>query len=163
MSEAMHLYAIAIGSNRRHVRHGRPSEVVQAALAELDSQFDLFDASPVIGNAAIGGAGRDFANGLALIESRLAPMAMLDSLKRLERSFGRRTGKRWGARVLDLDIVAWSGGKFASRTLQIPHPRLTERSFVLGPLASVAPHWRINGYLTATHLLTRLGKRHLYG
>ncbi|HXG81423.1 MAG TPA: 2-amino-4-hydroxy-6-hydroxymethyldihydropteridine diphosphokinase, partial [Sphingomicrobium sp.] len=98
-----HLYAIAIGSNRRHVRHGRPTGVVEAAIARLDARFDLFDASPIILNKAVGGAGRDFANAVALVESELEPLAMLTQLKQLEREFGRRPGKRWGERVLDLD------------------------------------------------------------
>ena len=159
MSEATHLYAIAIGSNRRHIRHGRPAGVVEAAVARLDAEYSLFDASPIILNKAVGGAGRDFANAVALVESELKPGAMLSSLKRIERDFGRRPGRRWGSRVLDLDLVAWDGGRFASRSLTIPHSRLEDRDFVLGPLAAIAPRWRIKGALTARHLASRLGKR----
>ncbi len=154
-----HLYAIAIGSNRRHVRHGRPAGVVAAAIARLDAEFGLFDASPIILNKAVGGAGRDFANAVALVESRLEPKAMLAELKAVERDFGRRSGRRWGERVLDLDLVAWTGGQFRSRGLTIPHRRLGERDFVLGPLAAIAPDWRIVGGQTVRHLLSRLGKR----
>ena len=154
-----HLYAIAIGSNRRHIRHGRPTGVVEAAISRLDSEFDLFDASPIILNKAVGGAGRDFANAVALVESRFEPDAMLSAVKGIERDFGRRPGKRWGSRVLDLDLVAWGGGRFASRGLVIPHPRLEERDFVLGPLATIAPGWKIKDGLTVRHLLSRLGKR----
>jgi 2-amino-4-hydroxy-6-hydroxymethyldihydropteridine diphosphokinase len=154
-----HLYAIALGSNRRHVRHGRPAGVIAAAIARLDAKFDLFDASPIILNKAVGGAGRDFANAVALVESELEPKAMLAELKSIERGFGRRPGRRWGERVLDLDLVAWSGGRFGSRGLTIPHSRLSEREFVLGPLAAIAPVWRITGGLTVRHLLSRLGKR----
>ena len=159
MRQATHLYAIAIGSNRPHIRHGRPAGVVEAAIARLDSEFGLFDASPIVLNKAVGGAGRDFANAVALVESGLKPPAMLSKLKVVERDFGRRAGKRWGARVLDLDIAAWSGGRFLSRRLCIPHPRLKEREFVVGPLAAIAPGWRIHGALTARHLASRLGKR----
>ena len=77
MAGATHLYAIAIGSNRPHGRHGRPAGVVEAAIAELDQDFGLFDASPIILNAAHGGAGRDFANAVALVESDLEPPEML--------------------------------------------------------------------------------------
>jgi 2-amino-4-hydroxy-6-hydroxymethyldihydropteridine diphosphokinase len=159
VSEATHLYAVAIGSNRRHIRHGRPAGVVEAAVARLDAEYSLFDASPIVLNKAVGGAGRDFANAVALVESELEPRAMLSSLKRIERDFGRRPGRRWGSRVLDLDLVAWDGGRFASRSLTIPHPRLEERDFVLGPLAAIAPRWLIKGALTARHLASRLGKR----
>jgi 2-amino-4-hydroxy-6-hydroxymethyldihydropteridine diphosphokinase len=155
----LHLYAVAIGSNRRHVRHGRPAGVVEAAIARLDADFSLFDASPIILNKAIGGAGRDFANAVALVESPLEPPAMLTALKSIERDFGRRRGRRWGERVLDLDLVAWSGGRFRSRSLQIPHARLSEREFVVGPLAAIAPAWRLPGPVTPRHLSSRLGKR----
>ena len=84
---------------------------------------------------------------------------MLRSLKAIEDEFGRRAGKRWGPRVLDLDIVLWSGGRFRSRRLTIPHPQLGERSFVLEPLAAIAPAWRIRGSLNARHLAQRLARR----
>ena len=156
---AQHLYAIAIGSNRPHGRFGRPSGVVEAAIARLDEAFGLVDASPIVLNPADGGAGRDFANGVALIESKLEPPEVLRRLKQLEREFGRRRGKRWGPRVLDLDVALWSGGKWRSRGLAIPHPRLRKRSFVLQPLAAIAPGWRVEGRLTARHLAHRLARR----
>ncbi|MEA3059938.1 MAG: 2-amino-4-hydroxy-6-hydroxymethyldihydropteridine diphosphokinase [Sphingomonadales bacterium] len=87
MAHATHLYAIAIGSNRPHGRFGRPAGVVEAAIARLDEEFGLFDASPIVLNAAHGGAGRDFANSVALVESRLDPPALLARLKSLEREF----------------------------------------------------------------------------
>lgn len=158
MAQATHLYAIAIGSNRPHGRHGRPAGVVEAAIAQLDRDFGLFDASPIILNAAHGGAGRDFANAVALVESRLEPPEMLHRLKRMEQQFGRRAGRRWGQRVLDLDIALWSGGKFRSRRLTVPHPQLAMRHFVLHPLAAIAPGWRV-GPATVRHLAARLSRR----
>ena len=159
MPKTSHLYAIAIGSNRPHRRHGRPPGVVAAAIAELDRQFDLFDASPILLNLASGGAGRDFANAVALVASELAPPALLAALKSLERAFGRRGGKRWGPRVLDLDILAWEGGRFRSRQLTIPHKALEQRQFMLQPLAAIAPGLRIRDNLTARHLAHRLARR----
>jgi 2-amino-4-hydroxy-6-hydroxymethyldihydropteridine diphosphokinase len=158
MADANHLYAVAIGSNRPHGRHGRPPGVVAAAIARLDEAFGLFDASPILLNPASGGAGRDFANAVALIESPLAPPAMLAEVKTIERAFGRRSGRRWGARVLDLDLVAWSGGRVRSRTLTVPHPRLAQRAFVLAPLAAIAADWPLIGPLTARHLAHRLAR-----
>jgi 2-amino-4-hydroxy-6-hydroxymethyldihydropteridine diphosphokinase len=154
-----HLYAIAIGSNRPHGRHGRPPQVVEAAIAKLDEEFGLFDAAPIILNPAQGGAGRDFANSVALVESALEPTEILKALKALEREFGRRRGRRWGSRVLDLDIIAWSGGKWRSRGLTIPHKATTGRSFVIGPLATIAPGWRLDGHLAAHHFAHRLARR----
>ena len=153
-----HLYAIAIGSNRPHGRFGRPAGVVEAAIARLDEEFGLFDASPIVLNAAHGGAGRDFANAVALVESPLDPPAVLSRIKSLEREFGRRRGRRWGPRVLDLDIVLWSGGDFRAQGLTIPHAHLADRSFVLQPLAAIAPGWRVGG-LSVRHLAQRLARR----
>ena len=156
LASQSYLYAIAIGSNRPHGRYGSPAGVVKAAIVQLEHDFDLFDASPIMLNPAHGGAGRDFANAVALVESPLEPPAMLSRLKAVERDFGRRPGRRWGARVLDLDLVLWSGGKWRSRALVIPHPRLAQRSFVLQPLLAVAPGWRVAGALTVRHLAHRL-------
>jgi 2-amino-4-hydroxy-6-hydroxymethyldihydropteridine diphosphokinase len=159
VGQATHLYAIAIGSNRMHGRHGRPAAVVEAAIGELDDRFDLFDASPILLNPAAHGAGRDFANAVALIEADQEPQAVLAVLHSIERAFGRRPGKRWGPRVLDLDILAWDGGPVRSRTLKVPHPMLEQRSFMLIPLSQVAPGWRIRGSLTTRHLSARLARR----
>ncbi len=159
MPKASHLYAIAIGSNRPHGRFGRPPGVVETAIARLDRDFGLFDASPILLNAAHGGAGRDFANAVALIESALKPPEILTQLKGIEGEFGRRRGRRWGARVLDLDIIAWSGGQWRSRGLTVPHPAAATRAFVLQPLAAIAPDWRLAGTLTARHLAHRLARR----
>ena len=158
-----HLYAIAIGSNRPNGRHGSPAGVVTAAIATLDEQFSLFDASPLLLNPASGGAGRDFANSVALVESDLEPVSMLETLKSIERQFGRRPGRRWGPRVLDLDILLWSGGAWRSRKLTIPHEALPAREFMLRPLASIAPNWRVKGALTSRHLAHRLARRSPHG
>jgi len=158
LNQAMHLYAVGVGSNRPHGRHGRPAQVVQAAITELSCKFELFDASPVLLNPATGGAGRDFANAAALVESSLAPAAMLTALKGIERGFGRRPGRRWAARVLDLDLLLWSGGKVSGRLLTIPHPHLAEREFALRPLATIAPNWPVGSGLAVRHLLAQLSR-----
>jgi 2-amino-4-hydroxy-6-hydroxymethyldihydropteridine diphosphokinase len=132
--------------------------VVEAAIARLDAEFGLFDSSPIILNPAHGPAGRDFANAVAIVESDCEPPQMLARLKKIEREFGRRANRRWGPRVIDLDIALWSGGKFSARALTIPHPQLRRRSFVLQPLAAIAPGWRIGG-LTVRQLTHRLARR----
>jgi len=133
--------------------------VVEAAIARLDQDFGLFDSSPILLNPAHGPAGRDFANAVALVESSLKPPEMLRRLKQIEWEFGRRRGRRWGPRVLDLDLVLWSGGKFQSRRLTIPHPELEKRGFVLQPLAAVSPYWRVRGSLNVRHLAHRLARK----
>ncbi|HEU0043206.1 2-amino-4-hydroxy-6-hydroxymethyldihydropteridine diphosphokinase [Sphingomonas sp.] len=130
-------YAIALGSNRRG-RHGPPEAEVRAAARALGART----LSRVMASAAIGPSVRRFANAVALVDSDLSPPAMLVLCKRIERDFGRRRGQRWGARVIDLDLVLWSGGAWRSVGLSVPHHAFRERRFVLGPLVQVAPGWR---------------------
>ncbi|WP_380878952.1 hypothetical protein ACFB49_19510 [Sphingomonas sp. DBB INV C78] len=136
-------YAIALGSNRRHGRHGPPERVIAAALAALEAEgVRVIRASPLIRTAALGPAGRGFANAAAIVECDLDPPHLLALLKRTERAFGRRRGRRWGSRVLDLDIILWSGGVWYDRALAVPHREFHRRSFVLDPLVRIAPDWR---------------------
>lgn len=148
-------YAIALGSNRRS-RHGSPAATLHAALAELKP----VRVSAIRTTPALGPAGRAFANAVAIVESDLAPDEILGELKALERTFGRRGGRRWGPRVLDLDIVLWSGGTWGGLGPTIPHPSFRERRFVLDPLAEIAPEWRdpLSGR-TIRQLLSRLRRR----
>jgi 2-amino-4-hydroxy-6-hydroxymethyldihydropteridine diphosphokinase len=149
---ALTSYAIALGSNRRS-RHGSPAETVRAAAGALGVER----LSRIRATAAVGPAGRGFANAAGLIESALDPPALLAMLKRIERDFGRRGGRRWGPRVLDLDIILWSEGSWAEDGLVIPHPEFRRRAFVLEPLAEFVPGWRdpVTG-ATVRQLLHRL-------
>lgn len=131
-------YAIALGSNRPG-RHGPPERELAAALAALGHVRAV---SPIIHTPPLGPSIRRFVNAVAILESSEIPPELLARLKAIERSFGRRPGQRWGARVIDLDIVLWSGGAWGDPALTIPHPRFRERDFVLAPLAAVAPCWR---------------------
>lgn len=146
------LYAIGLGSNRPHGRYGLPAKIVDAVLKELRP----LTASAIIQTMPIGPSSRMFANAAALIETTLSPSGLLQYLKATERRFGRRRGQRWGARVLDLDILLWSGGRWSSRELAIPHPYLHKRRFVLDPLLQIAPNWKIPGHGTVRHCAARL-------
>jgi 2-amino-4-hydroxy-6-hydroxymethyldihydropteridine diphosphokinase len=83
-----------------------------------------------------------FLNAAAGIETDLAPEALLEELKRVERTLGRKPGPRWGPREIDLDILLYSDTILETGTLVIPHPRMRERRFVLEPLAEIAPDAR---------------------
>ncbi|WP_394663368.1 2-amino-4-hydroxy-6-hydroxymethyldihydropteridine diphosphokinase [uncultured Sphingomonas sp.] len=131
-------YAIALGSNRPG-RHGSPQDEIRAALAAIGGVRRV---SPIITTAPVGPSIRAFANAAVLVDSPLAPPAMLRYLKAIERQFGRRRGQRWGARVIDLDIILWSGGRWRSPELAVPHIAYATRSFVLHPLAAIVPDWR---------------------
>ena len=148
----IHLYAIGLGSNQPHGRYGAPCAILNAVLEELKPVA----ASAIMETAPIGPSLRTFANAAALIESRLSPPDLLKELKAIERRFGRRGGRKWGARVLDLDILLWSGGRWSSAALHIPHCHLTERVFALDPLNQIAPEWRIPGRDTVRQHLARL-------
>jgi len=154
-------YAVALGSNRRHGRHGAPAEVLRAAIAAMmESGLIVESVSRVRSTPAMGPAGRGFANAALLLTTALAPFELIDILKFIERNFGRRGGRRWGPRVLDIDIILWSEGAWQSPGLMIPHPAFRERAFVLDPLAEIAPDWRdpIGGG-TIRQLLHRSRKR----
>jgi 2-amino-4-hydroxy-6-hydroxymethyldihydropteridine diphosphokinase len=137
-------YLIALGSNQRHHRHGPPERVLIAAIKALrEAGIKLKHLGPVIRSKPLGPSLRRYANSAAVVKTKLDPEELLAALKAIERAFGRRrAGQRWGSRVLDLDIVLWSSGAWASSGLTIPHPRFRERHFVLGPAASIAPAWR---------------------
>lgn len=137
------LYAIGLGSNRRHVRFGDPRRVLLAALAALESDdIEPVDASPIIASAPLGPSRRRYANAVALIASPLSPPALLQRLKAIEAAFGRRRGQRWSQRTLDLDILLWSEGAWSDDALTVPHAAMAVRDFVLGPLSRIAPRWR---------------------
>jgi 2-amino-4-hydroxy-6-hydroxymethyldihydropteridine diphosphokinase len=131
-------YVIALGSNRRG-RHGAPAEEVRAALAAIGG---VVMTSPLVATAPLGPARRRFVNAAALVESDDSPPELLARLKTIEGAFGRRRGQRWTDRVIDLDIILWSGGAWSSDGLTVPHPEFRRRDFVLRPLVAIVPDWR---------------------
>jgi len=124
--------------------------------------IDVFSQSAVIDSAPIGPSQRRYANAAAVVSSELDPPALLSRLLEIEAHFGRvRRGQPWQARVLDLDILLWSGGIWADTKpeLAIPHPALRIRSFVLTPAAMIASDWRdpVTG-LTIRQLQSRFNR-----
>lgn len=152
-------YLIALGSNMRHHRHGHPRQILRAALVALAEEgLTVGLSAPVLTTAPLGPSRRRYANGAVVVSAALDPEAMLARLQRIERRFGRRNGgQRWTARVLDLDIVLWSGGGWSSPALTIPHPHFRRRDFVLQPACAIAARWRdpVTG-LTLRQLRARL-------
>ncbi|MFN3621119.1 2-amino-4-hydroxy-6-hydroxymethyldihydropteridine diphosphokinase [Sphingorhabdus sp.] len=158
-----HLYLVGIGSNQPHPLIGPPCRVVKQAIAALEMEdIDVFAHSATIQSSPMGPSSRRFANAAAVVASELDPPALLTRLHEIESHFGRiRRGQSWRARVLDLDILLWSGGMWAedSPMLSIPHPGLHSRGFVLTPAAMVAPDWRdpMTG-LSIRHLQSRFNR-----
>jgi len=164
-------YLVALGSNRRHHHHGAPAGVLAAASTALaEAGLEVVRAAPPIDSTPVGPAKRRYANGVVLLRTRLLPDALLVVLKTIEAGFGRRRGRRWGSRVLDLDIVLWSGGVWRSGGppsgregapwLVVPHEAFRARSFVLAPALALVPHWRdpLSGF-SLRQLHSRLTRR----
>lgn len=133
---------IAIGSNRWHGRHGAPPGVVAAAIVALGATGRVIARSRVRTTRPLGPSSRAFANAVVAVAIDLPLVEVMARLKAIERDFGRRRGRRWAARVLDLDIVAAGAATARGRTLTVPHAALAVRRFVLDPLAEIAPGWR---------------------
>jgi len=150
---------VGIGSNLAAPRFGSPQQTARAALAQLPaigvavvrcSRWYLSQPVPPSDQPW-------YVNAVAMVETRLGPAALLGALLALEARFGRRRSVANAARTLDLDLLDYDGGRFATKHLLLPHPRLHERRFVLAPLAEIAPEWRHPLLaITASELLRHL-------
>lgn len=103
----------------------------------------------------------DYCNAVCAIETALAPEALLESLHAIEDAFGRARSQRWAARTLDLDLLWIDGFTRATPQLELPHPRLHERAFVLVPLAELAPQLEIPGRGRIESLAAAIDRRGL--
>ncbi len=135
---------------------GAPAETIRRAVSELERGHIVVAAiSPLYVTAAVGSARQPpYVNAVALLDTALAPDALLRVLKAVERRSGRRGGRPWGPRTLDIDILDyggqvrfWCGRRPAfpqagPRPLILPHPLVHQRPFVLRPLLDVAANWR---------------------
>jgi len=102
-----------------------------------------------------------FLNAVAQLETDRTPRELLDRLLEVERELGRvREGPRWGPRVIDLDLLLFGDRRIDEPGLQVPHPRLQERLFVLEPLAELAPNLVVPGLGSVSELLSKLESVH---
>lgn len=102
---------------------------------EIDAASSLYETSPVGGPPQ-----RSFVNMVVRIGTSLDARALLDAVKRIERQLGREPNEmRWGPRVVDLDVLTYDDEKVAEPDLEVPHPRMTQRRFVLVPLLEIDP------------------------
>ena len=138
---------IAIGTNL-----GDSASTVADAVAALGALEGLLvtATSPVVSTAAVGGPEQpDYLNAVVLARTTLAPPALLAALHVIEADHGRERLVRWGARTLDLDLVAYGQPGDADEVVQddaaltLPHPRAHERAFVLAPWAAADPGARL--------------------
>jgi len=140
--------AIALGSNL-----GDSQSTLEGALAVLAEtpQISLQARSSWYQTVAVGPPQPDYLNGCALLQVSLSPPELLAVLLAVELQFGRVRRQRWEPRSLDLDLLLYDDLILDTPFLQLPHPRMHERAFVLVPLAEIAPHWRdpVSGHLIA--------------
>lgn len=141
---------IALGANLETERYGPPERGLDAALRRLQEMGAIpRRRSSWYRSAPVPAASQPwFINGVAELDCRLPPAALMALLLSVEAEFGRRRSVPDAARVLDLDLIDFNGEileKAADNdgpALYLPHPRLAERAFVLLPLAEIAPNWR---------------------
>lgn len=133
----MTLAYIGLGSNLDN-----PREHIERALTELAA---IPDSQPMACSAlyrskAVGpGDQPDYINAVALLNTALTPPDLLDALQEIEQAHQRLRLQHWGPRTLDLDILLLDQQTISSERLKVPHPYLTQRNFVLYPLADIAP------------------------
>ena len=136
---------IGIGANLMHPYYGPPRATCEAALSAFnDSEIRVRRRSRWYRSAPVPASDQPwFVNGVAILETEFDPADVLRVLHRIEVDFGRVRERRDEARVLDLDLLAYGARISEPGTVPIlPHPRLTERAFVLKPLAELVPDWR---------------------
>lgn len=139
------MIVIALGANLESPRCGSPVKTLTAALEELGRRgVGVVRRSRWVKTAPVPLTCQPwFVNAVAQVETGLSPQALLTLLHEVEDAFGRIREERWGPRVIDLDLVAY--GDYVSdprEHLQLPHPRLQDRKFVLLPLQDILPGWR---------------------
>jgi 2-amino-4-hydroxy-6-hydroxymethyldihydropteridine diphosphokinase len=133
-----HRVAIALGSNL-----GDSFRILEGALRVLAETpgIQVQAQSPVYQTVAVGPPQPDYLNACALLLTRLDPESLLSVLLSVEAEFGRVRRERWGARRLDIDLLLFDDLILRQSALEIPHPRMAQRAFVLVPLNDIAAAW----------------------
>jgi 2-amino-4-hydroxy-6-hydroxymethyldihydropteridine diphosphokinase len=128
--------AIALGSNL-----GDSLAILNSSIDKIKTspQIDLIAVSSWYRTTPIGPPQPDYLNGCAIVWTSLTAKRFLNTLQAIEAEFGRVRKEVWGARTLDLDLLLYGDEIIDTPDLQVPHPRMTERGFVLVPLAEIAP------------------------
>ena len=126
---------------------GDPAKTIGAALGRLDGDgVTILSRSRLYRTPPWGPVAQpDFLNGCALAHTDLEPRDLLALTQRLAAEFGREREVRWGPRTIDIDILTYGNVTIDEPGLTIPHPRMTERAFVLVPLAEIAPGRIVSG------------------
>jgi 2-amino-4-hydroxy-6-hydroxymethyldihydropteridine diphosphokinase len=145
-----HLATLGLGGNI-----GDPAASMARALVLLDSRPDceVTHVSKLYRTPPWGKTDQAwFFNACAAVETSLLPDELLDACLSIERQMKRERLERWGPRTIDIDVLTYDSLSQSSLTLEIPHPRMTERGFVLKPLADFAPDLVVAGKSVAEWL-----------
>jgi len=127
--------AIGLGSNM-----GNRSRHINDAMAALARLGRLVRVSSLYETAPIGGPDQEpYLNAVAIIDTDLSARDLLQQCLQIEQNAGRERIERWGPRTLDLDLLLYGDEIINEEGLEVPHPRLTERRFVLDPLLEIWP------------------------
>lgn len=120
---------------------------LQSALTALRSAegIEVLSISEVFETEPIGPAQPKYANAVCLVETSLEAMDLLATCQKIENDLGRVRAEHWGPRTMDLDLIDIENFHSNTDDLTIPHPEATNRSFVLVPLAQLAPEWQLAG------------------
>ncbi|HED18273.1 MAG TPA: 2-amino-4-hydroxy-6-hydroxymethyldihydropteridine diphosphokinase [Gammaproteobacteria bacterium] len=144
---------IGLGSNLEH-----PESQVQRAIQALDGLpgSSVQAVSSLYRSAPMGPQDQpDYVNAVVQLATGLLPEELLDQLQRVEQVHGRERGQHWGPRTLDLDILLYGDAVIETECLQIPHPGLAQRNFVLYPLAEIDDHTMVPGLGSVQVLLAQ--------
>lgn len=133
----VHRAYIGIGSNLGKKKENyleALDRIAKIPRTRITKESSLYESEP------LGDSKELYVNGVVEIETELGAEDLLKKLKNVERVMGRKkVRKRWGARVIDLDILLYDDQKLQKRSLKIPHPEMQNRRFVLIPLSEIAP------------------------
>lgn len=143
---------LGLGSNV-----GRRARMIAAALDALGATagLELIATSSVYETEPVGVTDQpDFLNVVARFDCALGPEALLDAIQGVEKRLKRTRTKRWGPRTIDIDLLLLGDLRVETERLTVPHPELTNRQFVLVPLAELAPEILLPGGRTAAELAT---------
>ena len=148
---------LGLGANLQH-----PVRQLQKALSRLDQSegIEVCRVSSFYRTPPWGDENQDdFVNAVVQVETVLGPLALLHQMQSIENVMGRqRSGHQWGPRIIDIDLLLFGSEVMRSEELEIPHPRMHERAFVLLPLSELDADMEIPGQGALSHLLSRLDK-----
>lgn len=145
---------IGLGSNLEN-----PREQVLSAMSEMNllAQTQVIQVSRLYQSKAVGPEQPDYINAVAALQTELIPIQLLDALQSIEQAHHRVRKEHWGPRTLDLDLLLYGDETIDLPRLKVPHPFLSQRNFVLIPLADIEPHLTLPSGDAIQKLIEQIG------